>query len=534
MVTGLRKWRPAKLPKRLKLKPVVRHGHKVVTVVTPVAVAAAALAAPSARTATHAKTGGEAAQAPRTHAQGACEAGQEREAGGAQAGGAEHAAVRLPAPAARPRPRPAPLGARGAGGYRRAAAPPPPAPAAPPPPPPVPPGRSRSAGKAVAGKTLTASWTGADPATTTYQWQLCDQDGKACQPMPGETNATYVLKVERPRSDRPRDRRLRHVLVDLAGDRSDRAGRLSDGPLHEGLHGHARVRLRRVDRGRRACAARRPRSSASSTPRPIAGRPGRTTSACATSAPTRATTRSHAGTAGSPARSSDRSGGCCARSPRRDRSTARVVIGQPIITYVRVRKLVPVVSAPSAAIRRRDGRRRPCRTATTEAATAKGRSRSRRRSRRRRRRGAGRPGRRERARDRHGHAGRSGGPGRRQRDRDRAATGRQPVGRRARDASGDGHRARSTPSCPSIIGVPQSSKTISADPGTWTGTPTSFTYQWQRCDAAGANCVVVGSGQSYTCVPADIDKTMRVAVEATNAAGSAIAVSAASPKTKPS
>ena len=87
---------------------------------------------------------------------------------------------------------------------------------------------------------------------------------------------------------------------------------------------------------------------------------------------------------------------------------------------------------------------------------------------------------------------------------------------------------------PSIIGQPQSGKTFSADPGTWTGNPTSFSYQWQRCDASGANCVAVGSAQSYTCVPADIDKTMRVAVQATNAAGSAVAVSAASPKTKPS
>ena len=87
---------------------------------------------------------------------------------------------------------------------------------------------------------------------------------------------------------------------------------------------------------------------------------------------------------------------------------------------------------------------------------------------------------------------------------------------------------------PSILGQPQSGKTFSADPGSWTGNPTSFTYQWQRCDASGANCVAVGSAQSYTCVPADIDQTMRVAVQATNAAGSAVAVSAASPKTKPS
>ncbi len=73
-------------------------------------------------------------------------------------------------------------------------APPAPAPAAPPPLPLVPTGAVVITGKAVAGKTLTASWTGADPATTTYQWLLCDKDGKACQPMPGETNATYVPK----------------------------------------------------------------------------------------------------------------------------------------------------------------------------------------------------------------------------------------------------------------------------------------------------------------------------------------------------
>jgi hypothetical protein len=82
--------------------------------------------------------------------------------------------------------------------------------------------------------------------------------------------------------------------------------------------------------------------------------------------------------------------------------------------------------------------------------------------------------------------------------------------------------------------VPQSSKTITANPGSWTGDPTSFEYQWQRCDASGGSCIAVGSGVSYTCVPSDIDKTMRVSVKAINTAGSAVAVSAASPKTKPS
>jgi len=74
-------------------------------------------------------------------------------------------------------------------------APPAPPPVAPPAPPLVPTGSVAVAGKAEAGRTVTASWTGADPAITTYQWLLCDQDGKACQPLAGETNQTYVLKV---------------------------------------------------------------------------------------------------------------------------------------------------------------------------------------------------------------------------------------------------------------------------------------------------------------------------------------------------
>jgi len=49
VVTGLAKWHAAKLPKPLKLAPVVRHGRKIVTVVTPVAVAAGT--APAAKTA---------------------------------------------------------------------------------------------------------------------------------------------------------------------------------------------------------------------------------------------------------------------------------------------------------------------------------------------------------------------------------------------------------------------------------------------------------------------------------------------------
>jgi hypothetical protein len=70
--------------------------------------------------------------------------------------------------------------------------------------------------------------------------------------------------------------------------------------------------------------------------------------------------------------------------------------------------------------------------------------------------------------------------------------------------------------------------------GTWSNCPTGFTYQWERCDATGANCAAVGaavaetfgaapptvSGQLYTLTAADVGKRVRVSVTATNAAGS--------------
>ena len=48
---------------------------------------------------------------------------------------------------------------------------------------------------------------------------------------------------------------------------------------------------------------------------------------------------------------------------------------------------------------------------------------------------------------------------------------------------------RSTPPPPSITGTPADGGTLTADPGTWTGTaPIDYDYQWQRCDEDGAGC----------------------------------------------
>ena len=81
---------------------------------------------------------------------------------------------------------------------------------------------------------------------------------------------------------------------------------------------------------------------------------------------------------------------------------------------------------------------------------------------------------------------------------------------------------------PTITGTPTVGQTLTARDGTWTNSPTSFAYQWLRCNGGGNNCVKVANGtqKTYTLVGADAGRTMRVEVTATNADGSATARSA--------
>lgn len=85
-----------------------------------------------------------------------------------------------------------------------------------------------------------------------------------------------------------------------------------------------------------------------------------------------------------------------------------------------------------------------------------------------------------------------------------------------------------TVSPPTIAGTAQQGQTLTATPGTWSAPDATFAYRWQRCDAAGANCVDVpgASAQTYAVTPADAGATLHVVVTATNRFGSAPATSA--------
>lgn len=82
---------------------------------------------------------------------------------------------------------------------------------------------------------------------------------------------------------------------------------------------------------------------------------------------------------------------------------------------------------------------------------------------------------------------------------------------------------------PTISGARyQVGETLVAQPGTWTNSPTSFAYQWQRCKPDGSACIDITGATAAVYVPvtADEDSALVVVVTATNASGSGTATSA--------
>jgi hypothetical protein len=94
---------------------------------------------------------------------------------------------------------------------------------------------------------------------------------------------------------------------------------------------------------------------------------------------------------------------------------------------------------------------------------------------------------------------------------------------------------------PAVSGTAAVGSVLTADPGKWDGSPApTFGYQWQRCDASGAQCVSIAGATGTTYTPQgsgivqaalapiggdDVGSTLRVIVTATNTAGSSSAAS---------
>ena len=71
--------------------------------------------------------------------------------------------------------------------------------------------------------------------------------------------------------------------------------------------------------------------------------------------------------------------------------------------------------------------------------------------------------------------------------------------------------------------------------GTWTNSPTSYGYQWLRCDTSGASCTSIPGAtlSAYMLAAADADSTVRARVTATNGAGFSLLQPARRPRSSP-
>jgi hypothetical protein len=85
--------------------------------------------------------------------------------------------------------------------------------------------------------------------------------------------------------------------------------------------------------------------------------------------------------------------------------------------------------------------------------------------------------------------------------------------------------ANTTP--PQLGGSAQQGQQVLANDGAWDNSPGGYTYQWEQCDASGANCVPIpgANADSYVPTVGDVGHTLRVTVTADNAGGQTPATS---------
>jgi hypothetical protein len=89
-----------------------------------------------------------------------------------------------------------------------------------------------------------------------------------------------------------------------------------------------------------------------------------------------------------------------------------------------------------------------------------------------------------------------------------------------REASGGPTRPSAT-TVPAIAGQPRAGATLRVGAGAWEGTPTAYTYRWQRCGRAGGSCrdVPGATTRRYRLGAPDVGRRIRASVTAANEAG---------------
>lgn len=82
-------------------------------------------------------------------------------------------------------------------------------------------------------------------------------------------------------------------------------------------------------------------------------------------------------------------------------------------------------------------------------------------------------------------------------------------------------------SSPQLSGTAQVGSTLTTTTGSWSGAPTTYSFQWERCDATAGACAPIegATAASYVLTPGDIGATIESFVTATNSAGSQTATS---------
>lgn len=72
---------------------------------------------------------------------------------------------------------------------------------------------------------------------------------------------------------------------------------------------------------------------------------------------------------------------------------------------------------------------------------------------------------------------------------------------------------------PKVSGTAKAGQVLTVSNGSWTGSPTDYSYQWQRCTGSTCSNIADANNKSYTVRASDVGHTLRATVTASNADG---------------